>query len=154
MKFSTIFLACSASAAETDDSPIAKLNRLENIVTEIFSTDSIIKGAGRGRWGKSWGNRWTAKFMRSSGRIKNSFERCGTISLEADVGFDEGYDIENPCRAIKQLTSGLTNWVNRHMSSCNDQKNHSHNEKRMQNWQNLLQKGIGFDLSFFRINYS
>jgi len=154
MKFSTIFIACSASAAETDDSPIAKLNRLGNIATEIFSADSVIKGAGRGRRGRNWGNRWKSKFIRSSDRMKNNFERCGTIPPEADVGFDEVYDIENPCGAIKQLTNGFRNWVNRHMSTCNGQKNHSHHEKRMENWQNLLHKGIGFDLSFSRINRS
>ena len=150
MRLSTIFLACSDSAAETVDSPIAKLNRLGNIATEIFSTDSVIKVAGRGRHGRSWGNRWKSKFIRSSDRMKNSFERCGTKSLEADVGLDEEYDIENPCEAIKQLTNGFTNWVNRHMSTCNGQKNHSHHEKRMENWQNLLHKGIGFDLFFFQ----
>ena len=147
MKLSTIFLACSASAAETTDSPISKLNYLETIATQIFSSDSF-RSAGRGRLGRRWGNRWTKKFMTYTERMEKHFARCGTTPSEADDDLNEEYDIDNTCGAIEQLTTRFSNWVDRHMSSCNGQKNHSHHEKRMERWQNLLQTGNGFDLSF------
>ena len=151
MKLSTIFLACSASAAEADDTPTAKLNHLKNITAQIFTSDSIIERRGKRRGGpnvKRWGRRWTERFMKNSGRMKQNFERCGTTPTEADDEPDIEYDFENPCGAIKQLTTEFTRWVNRHMSSCNGQKNHSHHEDRMERWQNLLHKGNRFDLSF------
>ena len=141
MRFSTIFLACSASAAETDDSPISKLNYLETITTQIFSSDSIILS-------DRLANRWTGRFITNIKRMRDSFARCGTIPSESESYIDEQYDIDNACRATKQLTTGFSNWVSRHMSSCNGQKNHSYHEKRMGKWQNLLFKGNRFDSSF------
>ena len=147
MKLSTIFLACSASAAETNDSPISKLNYLETIATQIFSSDSF-RSAGRDRVGIHWGKRWTGRFIRNTDRMEKHFARCGTTPPESDSDIDQEYDIKNPCRAIKQLTTGFSNWVDRHMSSCKGQKNHSHHENRMKKWQDLLHTGNGFDLSF------
>ena len=146
MKLSTIFLACSVSVAETDDSPIAKLNHLENIATEIFFTESF-RSAGSGRVGKRWAYRWTARITRNGSRMRESFAKCGTTPLDSDNDIDEEYDIDNACGAIKQLTTGFSNWVNRHMSLCRGQRK-SHHEKRITRWQNLLHKGNGFDLYF------
>ena len=138
MKLSTIFLACSASAADTDDSPIAKLNHLEKISYQIFSSDAIILS-------DRLANRWTERFITNTRRMRVSFARCGTTADESDNNIDEEYDIENACGAIKQLTTGFSNWVNIHMSSCSGQKNYSYHEKRMVKWRNRIHKGNGFD---------
>lgn len=79
--------------------------------------------------------------------MRESFAKCGTTPLDLDNDIDEEYDIDNACGAIKQLTTGFSNLVNRHMSLCNGQRK-SHHEKRITRWQNLLHKGNGFDLYF------
>ena len=136
MKFSSILLAYSASAAVTDDLLIAKLNYMKSITSNILSAgqESVNKG-------ERWTQRWTKRFSRNTERMKKHFARCGTTNVEADDGFDEEYNTENPCKTVNKLTTGISNWTDRYMSLCNGQKNKSHQKKRMEKWRNLLNKG-------------
>ena len=142
MKFSSILLACSASAAETDDSSIAKLNYMTSITSNILSAgqESVNKG-------ERWTQRWTNRFSRNTERMKKHFARCGTTNVETDDDFNEEYNTENPCEAVNKFTTGISNWTNRYMSLCNGQKNKSHQKKRMEKWRNLLNKGNGLNLN-------
>ena len=142
MKISPILLACSASAAETDDSPIAKLNYMTSKTSNILSAgqESVNKG-------ERWTQRWTNRFNRNTERMKKHFARCGTTNVEADDDFNEEYNTENPCEAVNKFTTGISNWTNRYMSLCNGQKNKSHQKKRMEKWRNLLNKGNGLNLN-------
>ena len=51
------------------------------------------------------------------------------------------YDRENPCIGMKQIITGFSKWSDRYISSCNGQKKHSHQTKRMTKWGNILSKG-------------
>ena len=57
-----------------------------------------------------------------------------------DISFDR-YDRENPCIGMKQIITGFSKWSKRYISSCNGQKKHSHQTKRMAKWGNILSKG-------------
>ena len=57
-----------------------------------------------------------------------------------DLSFDR-YDREEPCNGMKQILTGFEKWSDRYMSSCNGQKNYSHQKKRMTKWKYILNKG-------------
>ena len=147
MKFSSILLACSASASEIDDSPIAKLNYMTSITSNVLSAgqESVNKG-------ERWTQRWTNRFNRNTERMKKHFARCGTTNVEAHDDFNEVYNSKNPCEAVNKLTNRISNWTDRYMSLCNGQNNKSHQKKRMTKWRNLLSKGKRLNLKSTRLS--
>ena len=145
MKLSTTFLAGLTSAAETNDTAIPTLNNLENISSEIISSASINKSS-------NWKDHWTRKFRNNSDRMRKSFERCGTRDGDAKEEINIEYDTENPCRAINWLMYRFSMWTDRNIASCNGQKNKSHQNKRLQKWKNILNKG--HRSRWIKINYS
>ena len=147
MKLSTILLACSVSAAEIDDSPIAKLNYLTNIGFEFIWSDSVNKR-------KLWKEKWNKKIWANSRRMEKNFSRCGTTDVGADDQFDVEYNVENHCETINQLTTGFSNWTDRYMSLCNGQKNKFHQKHRMERWRNMLNKGNELYLNLLKIHDS
>ena len=62
-----------------------------------------------------------------------------------DLSFDR-YDRENPCKGIKQIITGFSKWIDRYISTCLGQKNHSHQTKRMMKWGSILSRGKGSKL--------
>ena len=56
------------------------------------------------------------------------------------LDFDR-YDRENPCIGMKQILTGFSKWSDRYISSCNGQKNHSHQDKRITKWKYILSEG-------------
>ena len=136
MKFSTMFLAYSTSADEIDDTAIVKLNYLEKITGEIFSSEAINKST-------SWKEGWSERFGRNILRMKNSFERCGTHDGEDLDDMLIDFDISNPCGALNELTTGYAKWVNQYISSCRGQKKKSHHKNRLKKWNKKFHKGNG-----------
>ena len=57
-----------------------------------------------------------------------------------DLNFDR-YNREDPCIGMKQILTGFSKWSDRYISSCNGQKKHSHQKKRMLKWKYKLSKG-------------
>ena len=142
MKLSSIFLASfTTAAAETGDTAISTLNNLEQNISEILSSESINKRS-------KWKQRWTNKIQKTNARMRESFARCGTSDGEANNQIDIEYDTENPCRAINQLISGFSMWTDRNIASCNGQKKMFHQKKRLEKWNNILNKGNWLKLKF------
>ena len=147
MKLSAILLACSVSAAETDNSPLAKLNNLRSIGIKLILSDSDHKRM-------DWKEKWVRKFRFNSNRMAKNFVRCGSTDVEADEQFDVEYNTENHCETINQLTSGFSNWTDRYMSLCSGQRKKAHQKNRMEKWQNMLNKGNGLLLNLLKIHDS
>ena len=134
MKFSAFYLAGLTSAAETDDTAIVTLNNLEKISLEFVSAESINRSS-------KWKAKWERKFQNNTDRMRRSFDKCGTINVEANEEIQMEYDIGNPCGAIKVLMNGFSNWTDRYISSCKSQMKNSHQKRRMGKWFSMLNKG-------------
>ena len=134
MKFSIIFLASFTSATDFDDTAFSTLLNLENISEEIIYSESINERP-------AWKTRWKNKFQTNTSRMMKSFERCGTTNVEGEDEIEIEYDTSNPCRAIDELINGYSKWVDRYIADCKGQKNHSHQKKRFEKWNNKLDKG-------------
>ena len=76
--------------------------------------------------------------------MRESFGKCGTIDGEAGEKIDVEYNISNPCDAVDELTIGYSKWVDRYIASCNGQENKSHQETRLEKWNNMLDIGKRF----------
>ena len=144
MKFSAFYLAGLTSAAETDDTAIVTLNNLEKISLEFVSAESINRSS-------KWKAKWERKFQNNTDRMRRSFDKCGTINVEANEEIQMEYDIGNPCGAIKVLLNGFSNWTDRYISSCKSQMKKSHQKSRMEKWTNMLNKGNRFKFKSIRI---
>ena len=55
----------------------------------------------------------------------------------------ERYSRDDPCLGMKQLTTGFSKWSDRYLSSCFGQKNHQHQNKRMEKWFARFHEGKG-----------
>ena len=53
----------------------------------------------------------------------------------------EEYDREEPCIGMKQVLTDMEIWSDTHISSCNGQKKHSHQAKRIKKWRYILNEG-------------
>ena len=149
MKLSVAVLVASASATEKKvppRHPLQRLNRLvqftEEILTDYFSFLPSQEA-------------WINKFATNAGRMERNFERgnqrCGFYDEEQlphggprdrrDV--DEiRYNREDPKVGVKQLTTGFRKWAERYISQCSGQKNSQFQVKRMEKWNNALQKHL------------
>ena len=136
MKFSKIIFAGSTSAAEADDTAISTLKYLEEVSLKIVSSELIDKRSG-------WKQRWSRRMKKNNDRMRNSFEKCGTNRDERDDEIDVKYETGDSCLAIKELMNGYSEWVERYISSCNGQRNYSHQKRRIEKWKNLFNKGKG-----------
>ena len=56
-----------------------------------------------------------------------------------DIDVGDRYDREDPCRGVKQLTTGFANWVERYIPNCSGQRDHSHQINRLKKWGERLQ---------------
>ena len=54
---------------------------------------------------------------------------------------DDRYNTRDPCIGMKQILTGFAKWSDRYISSCNGQKNHSHQAKRLLKWKYILSEG-------------
>ena len=54
---------------------------------------------------------------------------------------DDRYNTRDPCIGMKQILTGFAKWSDRYISSCNGQKNHSHQAKRLLKWRYTLSEG-------------
>ena len=147
MKFSTIFLASLTSAQfydyETEiqrDDVIERLDQLDAVTTEIIYSEKNKKS-------RDWKDKFYNKVGLNVDRLIASYERCGTTNdlmeySQAEIEFDSS----NPCGTLNELMNGYDEWVERHISSCGGQKNHSHQKNRMKKWRKKFNKGPGFEI--------
>ena len=144
MKFLTIFLAGITSAADSDDPAISTLLYLEKISAEIIYSESIdehLENISKDRWTWRWGN----KFRDNNSRMLKSLTRCGTTNVEGEDEIEIKYDTSNPCKAIDELINGYSKWVDRYIAACRGQKKNSHQKRRLERWNNSLDKGKRFN---------
>ena len=157
MKISKIFLVGFTSAADErlycdpmyhmmvpSCVAIFSLNDLEKVSSEVFSNKSINKRS-------SWKEKWIKKFRLNSQRMRGSFERCGTTDRAYEEQINVDYNSDNLCGTIQQVTTGLSTWTDRYISSCKGQKKNSHQKNRMIRWEDMLNKGKGFNFYVIRI---
>ena len=76
-------------------------------------------------------------------KIVTNAERIDRKRRDIDVG--DRYDREDPCRGVKQLTTGFANWVDRYIPNCSGQRDHSHQINRMKKWGDRLQSVMQCD---------
>ena len=150
MKFSTIQLISIGTAADVTVSPIEKLDQLTGIAAELFGTLKTKPGFGKpDRWVKNWNE----KFLNNAGRMKRSYQKCGTKYDQEDSDFVLNFDRENPCNGISDLMRGVWNWVNQYLSTCrlnsivlnpvDIHDHHGHQHRRVMRWSNIFYKGKG-----------
>ena len=144
MKLSAVFLVGLASAA--DESPRGHLKRLQGLVR---GTTEILNSGAFNRKPKNWIKMWEQKIVTNADRMERSYnrgnQRCGEDRKRRDIDIGDRYDREDPCRGIKQLTTGFANWVERYIPNCSGQRNHSHQINRMKKWGDRLQKAMQCD---------
>ena len=149
MKLSVAVVIAAASATEKKVPPRHPLQRLNRLVefTEELLTD----------WFEFLPSQqaWINKFATNAGRMERNFERgnqrCGFYDEDQlphggprerrDV--DEiRYNREDPKEGVKQLTTGFRKWAERYISQCSGQKTSQFQIKRMEKWNNALQKHL------------
>ena len=144
MKLSAIYLAGLTSAA--DEPPRGHLKRLQGLVRG--STEILNSGAFN-RKPKSWIKMWEQKIVTNADRMERSYnrgnQRCGEDRKRRDIDVGDRYDREDPCRGVKQLTTGFANWVDRYIPNCSGQRDHSHQINRMKKWGDRLQSAMQCD---------
>ena len=139
MKISAIYIAALASAA--DEPPRGHLKRLQGLVR---GTTEILNSGAFNRKPKSWIKMWEQKIVTNADRMERSYnrgnKRCGEEDRKRrDIDAGDRYDREDPCRGVKQLTTGFANWVDRYIPNCSGQRDHSHQTNRMNKWGDRLQ---------------
>ena len=152
MKFSTIFLA-SLTSAETKSQwsdVIKRLDQLDAVTTEIIFSEKNKKS-------QDWKDNFFNKVGLNVDRMIASYERCGTpygYNVEHQMWNTIEYsqtviefDSSNPCGTLNELMNGYDEWVE-HISTCEGQKNHSHQKNRMKKWRKKLNKGPGFEIDY------
>ena len=148
MKFSAIFIAgLNSAAGEHREPPKGHLKRLQGLVrgtTEILNSDAF------NRKPESWIKMWEQKIITNAERIEKRYhranEKCGEGDRKRrDIDVEDRYDRENPCRGVKQLTTGFANWVDRYIPNCSGQRDHSQQINRMKKWGERLQNVMQCD---------
>ena len=142
MKLSAIYLAGLTSAAV--EPPRGHLKRLQGLVR---GTTEILNSGAFNRKPKSWIKMWEQKIVTNADRMERSYnrgnQRCGEDDRKRrDIDVGDRYDREDPCRGIKQLTTGFANWVDRYIPNCSGQRDHSHQINRMKKWGERLQNAM------------
>ena len=142
MKLSAIYLAGITSAAV--EPPRGHLKRLQGLVR---GTTEILNSGAFNRKPKSWIKMWEQKVVTNAERIENRYykgtKRCGEEDRKRrDIDVGDRYDRENPCRGVKQLTTGFANWVDRYIPNCSGQRDHSQQINRMKKWGERLQSAM------------
>ena len=101
---------------------------------------------------------WVRKFKANADRMERNFERgeqrCGHYDAnqlphggparkrrEADDDVFR-YDREDPCKGIKQITTGYRKWAERYISECGGQRNNKYIVNRMNKWNRDLAKKL------------
>ena len=145
MKLSAIFFVGLTSAAV--EPPRGHLKRLQGLVR---GTTEILNSGAFNRKPKSWIKMWEQKIVTNSERMERSYnrgnQRCGEDDRKRrDIDVGDRYDREDPCRGVKQLTTGFANWVDRYIPNCSGQRDHSHQINRMKKWGERLQNVMQCD---------
>ena len=145
MKLSTFYLVGLTLAA--DEPPRGHLKRLQGLVR---GTTEILNSGAFNRKPKSWINMWEQKIVTNADRMERSYnrgnQRCGEENRKRrDIDVGDRYDREDPCRGVKQLTTGFANWVERYIPDCSGQRDHSHQINRMKKWGDRLQSVMQCD---------
>ena len=145
MKLSAFFLVGLSSGS--DEPPRGHLKRLQGLVR---GTTEILNSGAFNRKPKSWINMWEQKIVTNADRMERSYnrgnQRCGEENRKRrDIDVGDRYDREDPCRGVKQLTTGFANWVERYIPDCSGQRDHSHQINRMKKWGDRLQSVMQCD---------
>ena len=132
MKLLAIYIFGLTSA----EPPRGHLKRLQGLVR---GTNEILNSGVFNRKPRSWIKMWEQKVVTNAERMERSYnrgnQRCGEDDRKRrDIDVGDRYDRENPCRGVKQLTTGFANWVDRYIPNCSGQRDHSHQIKRMKKW--------------------
>ena len=145
MKLSAIYFVGLTSAA-VPQPPRGHLKRLQGLVR---GTTEILNSGAFNRKPNSWIKMWEQKVVTNAERMENSYkrgnQRCGEDRKRRDIDIGERYDREDPCRGVKQLTTGFANWVDRYIPNCSGQRDHSHQINRMKKWGERLQNVMQCD---------
>ena len=145
MKFSAILIAgLNSTAGEPPKGHLKRLQGLVRGITEILNSGAF------NRKPESWIKIWEQKIVRNAERIEKRYhranEKCGGGDRKRrDIDVGDRYDRENPCRGVKQLTTGFANWVDRYIPNCSGQRDHSHQINRMKKWGDRLQSVMQCD---------
>jgi len=149
MKLSVAVVVAAVSATEKKvppRHPVQRLNRLVEFTEEILTDWFDFLPSQQA---------WINKFATNADRMERNFERgnqrCGFYDEtqlphggpreRRDV--DEiRYNRENPKEGVKQLTTGFRKWAERYISQCSGQKNFQFQVRRMEKWNNALQKHL------------
>ena len=142
MKLSAICLAGLVSA----DTPRGHLQRLQGLVR---GTKEILNSGAFNNKSKDWIKKWELKVSTNAERLERSYnrgnQRCGEDRKRRDIDVGDRYDREDPCRGVKQLTTGFAKWVDRYIPTCSGQRDYSHQVNRMKKWGERLQEVLQCD---------
>jgi len=96
-----------------------------------------------GKWG-NWSKRTKKHINRRIDSMANDYDKKAPVcNLILRAGDDERYDVDDPCRASKQLTRNLINWAAQYNVNCiegKEDKFFSKIEKQMQAIEKKLKK--------------
>ena len=144
MKISAVLIAATF-ADEKKVPPRHPLQRLDKLVE--FSNELL----------NNWfeflpsQNSWKNKFGINAARMKKGFHRCGFYDETTPHGGpvndarkrradddDLRYDRQDPCKGVKQITTGFRKWAERYTSNCSGQRRHNLQTLRMNKWYTIL----------------
>ena len=138
MKLSAIYLVVSAGTSR------GHLKRLQGLVR---GTKEILNSGAFKNKSNDWIKKWELKVSLNAERMERSYnrgnQRCGEPDRKRrDIDIEDRYDREDPCRGVKQLTTGFANWVDRYIPTCSGQRDYSHQVNRMKKWGERLQEAM------------
>ena len=150
--------------------PLQRLNRLVEFSHEFIDSGWFLYQSGNwktnpgkhnpdnkytGNWNRMWKNKFETNAERMERNFKRGNQRCGfydenllphggpkTDRERRDDDFAiERYDKVNVCVGMKQILTGFSKWSTRYLSACSGQKNHQHQVKRMERWEEYFYEG-------------
>ena len=148
MKLTVALLATIATADE--DKKVPPRHPLQRLEKLKFFGEEILN-----EWFEFMPRKdnWVRKFKANADRMARNFQRgeqrCGHYDenqlphggparkrrAEDDVF---RYDRTNPCKGIKQITTGYRKWAERYISECSGQRNNKYIVNRMNKWNRVL----------------
>ena len=125
--------------------PLQRLERLNEFTEELLTTwfDFLPSQEAWIRKFRVNGERMAKNFQRGEQQCghydENQLPHGGPARKRRDEESIERYNREDPVKGVKQLTTGYRKWAERYLSQCSGQKNHRHQIKRMNKWNEKLQ---------------
>jgi hypothetical protein len=162
MKFATFFIPALALAQKNDDDrkvpPRHPLQRLARLVE--FSHKNLDDWFTFLPSKDAWKSKFTVNAVRMERNFLRGEQRCGFYNQaqlphggperkrrevdDYDYQYDYSddglrYDMMDPAKGSKQITTGFRKWAERYLSACFGQRTYDHQVKRMNKWNQKLQ---------------